>query len=169
MRCLVSRLCRSYNWQPDNVVAAAAVTGLSGFERIWPLVLEGRDARGAGALARKTAGGKREVPGLPREKRQRQSDDDAHRKLVAFVEACGGHADLLTGWTTHTDERREGTTAGTFDTYFVPPRGPKCRSRADVARHLKLDYSKGQAFIQAEREAAKKAKVASPEKVGVTD
>ena len=129
---------RSFNWQPGNIVGAAAVAGLSGFERIFPLISEGSRARGASTIVRKAAVRTR----APREKQARRSDEEAHRRLVAFVEACGGSAALLSGWRTHTDERMDGNSAGTYDTYFIPPKGPRLRSRAEVARLLKIDCAR---------------------------
>ena len=41
-------------------------------------------------------------------------------RLVAFVVACGGSEELLDGWYAQTDTRLEGTTRGTYDTYFIP-------------------------------------------------
>ena len=104
---LIYRNAVTFNWQPDNIVGASAVVGLTGFERILPLVVEGKQARGAGQIVRKAVRTR-----APRERAARRSDDEAHRRLVAFVEACGGHAGQLEGWRTHTDERMDGHSAG---------------------------------------------------------
>ena len=56
------------------------------------------------------------------------------RALGEYVEACGGAASDVDGWYTKTEVRKEGNTAGTFDTYFFTPQAKRFRSKAEVAR-----------------------------------
>ena len=56
------------------------------------------------------------------------------RSLAEYLESCGGTRDMVDGWHTKTEIRREGNTAGTSDTYFFNPNGKRFRSRAEIAR-----------------------------------
>jgi hypothetical protein len=38
--------------------------------------------------------------------------------LAKYLEHCGGSAEMITGWYTMTEFRKEGATAGTYDSYF---------------------------------------------------
>ena len=148
----------TFNWQPGHDVAEMAVRLLSAFEGWLPLLLEGKEARGASAYLGGTATSAVRKVKVSRAPQPRRSDEEHHRRLVLFVEACGGTAEMLVGWKTHTDVRGEGHSAGTTDTYFIPPvKGARLRSKAEVARYLKLDYNRGQAYLKKEREEAKAA------------
>lgn len=59
-------------------------------------------------------------------------------RLCKFVLDLGGTEDMVAGWTTKTETRKEGNSAGTHDTYYYSPTGSKFRSRREVAVHLKL-------------------------------
>ena len=50
---------------------------------------------------------------------------------------------MLDGFESRTETRKMGSTAGTSDTYWYAPSGKKFRSRAEIARHLKLDGAPG--------------------------
>ena len=43
--------------------------------------------------------------------------------LAEYLEACGGSASMVDGWYTKTEYRKEGATAGTYDSYFFSPQG----------------------------------------------
>ena len=43
------------------------------------------------------------------------------------------------GWYARTEARKAGNSAGTYDTYFFAPDGKRFRSRAEIARHFKLE------------------------------
>ena len=45
---------------------------------------------------------------------------------------------MVDGWYTKTEFRKEGATAGTYDTYFFSPQGKRFRSRAEIARWFSL-------------------------------
>jgi hypothetical protein len=63
---------------------------------------------------------------------------------------------------TKTEFRKEGATAGTYDSYFFSPAGKRFRSRAEIARYFSLDAAppaRGNAK-SAETKAAEKAAVA---------
>ena len=66
----------------------------------------------AGAAASLSGGGSLKRPRAARAPQPRMTDADQMAKLLAFVEACGGHAGMLNGWKAHTDTRREGRSAG---------------------------------------------------------
>jgi hypothetical protein len=38
--------------------------------------------------------------------------------LAEYLENCGGSTEMITGWYTKTEFRKEGATAGTYDSYF---------------------------------------------------
>jgi hypothetical protein len=38
--------------------------------------------------------------------------------LAEYLETCGGSAEMITGWYTKTEFRKNGATAGTYDSYF---------------------------------------------------
>ena len=38
--------------------------------------------------------------------------------LAEYLEDCGGSAEMISGWYTKTEFRKEGATAGTYDSYF---------------------------------------------------
>lgn len=83
--------------------------------------------------------------------------------LAQFLVSCGGSAQLLSGWRAKTEFRKGGDSAGTSDTYFYSATGKKFRSRAEVARHFKLQ---GAPQPRAKRAASK---VALREVVGGTE
>ena len=45
---------------------------------------------------------------------------------------------MVDGWSTVTELRSKGSTAGTSDTYFLSPTGRRFRSRPEIASHLQL-------------------------------
>ena len=59
---------------------------------------------------------------------------------------------MLEGFESRTETRRVGNTAGTSDTYWYAPNGKKFRSRAEIARHLKLDGAPGKRAKRSARE-----------------
>ena len=67
-----------------------------------------------------------------------QASDTCVAALARYVEACGGSADLIDGWTATVEVRKEGNTAGTYDVYYFDPLGRRYRSRAEVARAFAL-------------------------------
>jgi beta-glucosidase-like glycosyl hydrolase len=56
--------------------------------------------------------------------------------LAKYLEHCGGSAEMITGWYTMTEFRKEGATAGTYDSYFFNAQvsGSARRSRANSPR-----------------------------------
>ena len=46
---------------------------------------------------------------------------------------------MIDGWYSRIEVRKEGASAGTFDTYFFAPEGRRFRSRAEVARFFGLE------------------------------
>ena len=185
---LVYRNAVTFNWQPGNVVAFAAFDGLSAFESLLPVLTEGKRAvdasnggeamadsvraasTGSGRRRSSLGGGAGAAGGLnggagagahSRGGGTRRSDEEHFRRLSEVVVACGGTEAMLDGWGIKTDVRMEGNSAGTTDTYFIPPkgRGGRMRSRAEVIRFLRLDYSRGKEYLQKEREEVKAAKL----------
>ncbi|KAJ1447785.1 hypothetical protein M885DRAFT_624049 [Pelagophyceae sp. CCMP2097] len=63
--------------------------------------------------------------------------------LEDYVCCCGGNAGFLQHWTATVEQRREGSTAGTFDVYYHDAYGRKFCSRAEVARALQLAVPAG--------------------------
>ena len=49
-----------------------------------------------------------------------------------------GTRDMVAGWSTMAEFRRDGTTAGAYDAYFFSPTGKRFRSRPEVASYLQL-------------------------------
>ena len=58
--------------------------------------------------------------------------------LCDYIVDCGGGRDLLDGWYTSIELRKDGKTQGTTDMYYFSATGKKFRSRAEVARHFRL-------------------------------
>jgi hypothetical protein len=70
-----------------------------------------------------------------------RSNVDKLTALRDFLVALGGNSNsalLLDGWTTRTEQRASGSSAGTSDTYFFDTKGARFRSRLEVARHFRL-------------------------------
>lgn len=91
----VYRNALTYNWEPGNEIASAALEGLSLLERLLPLILDGRAARGASAWVAMGA-----KPAPSRENKVRGpaprtllSNDDHMHNLLDFVLLCGGATD----------------------------------------------------------------------------
>jgi hypothetical protein len=153
----------TYNWAAGNQVAEAARDCLAHFESLLPLVADVPETAPvpsvdtAGGGARKRA---RAPDGAPK---PRRSDDVRMRHLAEFVKMCGGSEALVDGWYATTVERPSAgiVTAGTADTYYMSTDGARLRSRAEVARHLRLDYARGEAARRgkavADREATRQA------------
>ncbi|KOO53197.1 myb domain-containing protein, partial [Chrysochromulina tobinii] len=59
--------------------------------------------------------------------------------LAEYLENCGGSTEMINGWYTKTEFRKEGATAGTYDSYFFNAQGKRFRSRAEIARHFNLE------------------------------
>lgn len=157
---LTYRNAVTYNWEADNVVADAAIAGLSTFERLLPIIIEGKGARGAAewlAQPPAAAGGEAKKPRASIEPRARRTDDEHMHHLLDFVLLCGGNESMLDGWYTKTDLRQSGNSAGTTDTYFISDSGQRFRARTEVVKHLRLDYRKGDAALKERREAVKAA------------
>jgi hypothetical protein len=47
-----------------------------------------------------------------------ESSEKLLASLAKYLEHCGGSAEMITGWYTMTEFRKEGATAGTYDSYF---------------------------------------------------
>jgi len=64
-------------------------------------------------------------------------------KLLAslgdYLENCGGTHAMIEGWYTKTEFRKEGATAGTYDSYFFNSQGKRFRSKAEIARYFSLE------------------------------
>ena len=45
---------------------------------------------------------------------------------------------MVDGWSTKTEFRRTGNTAGAYDAYYISPTGKRFRSRPEVASYLQL-------------------------------
>ena len=67
----------------------------------------------------------------------------------------------MEGWYTKTETRKEGSTAGTFDTYFFSPEGKRFRSKAEIARHFNLDAAPPKSARTQEREREKAERAAA--------
>ena len=48
---------------------------------------------------------------------------------------------MVDGWTTKTEVRKEGSSAGTSDTYFINQNGKRFRSRTEIARFFGLEVA----------------------------
>ena len=73
------------------------------------------------------------------------SDEERTQKLLAsladYLEGCGGSRTMIDGWTTKTEIRREGSTAGTSDSYYINPQGKRFRARTEIARFFGLEVA----------------------------
>ncbi|KOO31201.1 hypothetical protein Ctob_004684 [Chrysochromulina tobinii] len=100
---------------------------------------------------------------------ERHVQSELLASLAKYLEHCGGSAEMITGWYTMTEFRKEGATAGTYDSYFFNKKGKRFRSRAEVARHFNLEAapakreSKGAEAKAADKAAAAEAKRAAKE------
>ena len=59
--------------------------------------------------------------------------------LGDYLEKCGGSHTMIEGWYTKTEFRKEGVTAGTYDSYFFNSQGKRFRSKAEIARYFSLE------------------------------
>ena len=100
----------------------------------WRLPSDRRSAMSAAPPPPSRATSKEVLQGAAQASRSQQM----MRSLGEHVERCGGTRDMVDGWHTRTEIRREGDTAGTTDTYFVSPSGKRFRSRPDVASYFEL-------------------------------
>jgi hypothetical protein len=66
----------------------------------------------------------------------------ALQELAAFVEANGGGASALAGWSCRVVTRTSGTCVGVTDNYYRSAKGKQLRSRLEVARYLGLDVTR---------------------------
>ena len=63
------------------------------------------------------------------------------QSLAEYLETCGGSQSMVDGWYTKTEYRKEGATAGTYDSYFFSPQGkvpklsPPCNAAAGGLSH----------------------------------
>jgi len=81
--------------------------------------------------------------------KRRRADGEKHGRckletLAEYLEERGGSKDLVTGWTTSTEIRKTGNSAGSSDSYWFSPEGTRFRSMAEVARHFQLGPPKDQ-------------------------
>ena len=83
--------------------------------------------------------------GCQLELRRRRPQRSAHllKTLSEYLENCGGSRSMVDGWYTRTEYRKDGATAGTYDTYFFTPSGKRFRSRAEIARYFHLEVRCG--------------------------
>ena len=79
------------------------------------------------------------------------------RTLAEYLESCGGSRDLVDGWYTKTEVRREGNSAGTIDTYFFNVEGKRFRSRGEIARFFGLEAAPSKNPAEEEAEEAEGA------------
>lgn len=106
----------------------------------------GGPADAAGASSSPAAGASSSMGAAPAKKRgrpagDRESMDESERavrllqNLGEYLEACGGSQSMVDGWYTKTEYRKEGATAGTYDSYFFSPQGKvRARVRVDLVR-----------------------------------
>ena len=85
------------------------------------------------------------------------------QSLAEYLEMCGGSQSMVDGWYTKTEFRKEGATAGTYDSYFFSPQGKRFRSRAEIARFFALEAA------PAPRGGGKSAEVKAAEKAAAQD
>jgi hypothetical protein len=55
--------------------------------------------------------------------------------LAEYIESCGGTAEMVTGWFTKTEFRKEGATAGTYDSYFFNTQVSGSAAPSGARRH----------------------------------
>ena len=55
--------------------------------------------------------------------------------LAKYLEHCGGSAEMITGWYTKTEFRKNGATAGTYDSYFFNTQVSGSAAPSGARRH----------------------------------
>jgi hypothetical protein len=55
--------------------------------------------------------------------------------LAEYLEDCGGSAEMISGWYTKTEFRKEGATAGTYDSYFFNTQVSGSAAPSGARRH----------------------------------
>mmetsp|Transcript_44938 Transcript_44938/g.80827 ORF Transcript_44938/g.80827 Transcript_44938/m.80827 type:complete len:286 (-) Transcript_44938:52-909(-) len=108
---------------------------MQNLEEEWPQALQSREERQPLALE-------------PMLKRPRGDSEKQPRckleALAEYLEERGGSRDIIAGWTTTTEVRKTGNSAGNSDSYWFSPDGTRFRSMAEVARHFQLGPPKDQ-------------------------
>ena len=107
------------------------------------------------ATAREDRSAERERATRQPVRREERDNDEVLRLLQVYITGCGGREGALDGWSTYCETRKSGTTEGTTDQYFVARNGKRFRSRAEVARHLRLDPAAGETALREERQRNK--------------
>ena len=161
-----------YNYDRTNQCHIAAKEGMKFFEASFARALGAEpDSGGGGGGGRgrgRGGGGGGRGAGGGRKRKEPDSGGAASadsgertqqllRSLAEYLEACGGTRDMVDGWYTKTEIRREGNTAGTSDTYFFNPQGKRFRSRAEIARFFELEAAPRRNPATEAREAEKAA------------